>query len=127
MIRVLLIGIALVLPLSACSAKNPQVIGKNDQGKTIVTRTGRTFTIALDGNASTGFSWNVRNLDTAAIRISGTPRYEGRDSLPGTSGTFYLDFTPVAKGVSTITLTYNRDFEIGVEPEDSFSVVIRVK
>ena len=86
-----------------------------------------TFTIALKGNASTGFSWNIRDLDTTKLCISGQSRFIGRDTIPGTSGTFYLDFKPVKKGVSTVRLIYSREWETDIPPEDSFSITIRVK
>jgi predicted secreted protein len=127
MVKTLLVLIVLALPGLVCSAQKPLVIVKNDQGKTVVASVGIPFTIALEGNASTGFSWNLRSLDTARLKMAGSGRYVGRDTLPGTSGTFYLDFTPIARGTSTVTLTYNREFEAGVVPEDSFSVVIKVK
>jgi predicted secreted protein len=110
-----------------CSASKPHIISEDSNGKTLSVARDTTFTIALKGNASTGYSWNIQDLDTTILWKSGQGRFIGRDTLPGTSGTFYLDFKPKKKGVSTIRLVYSREWETGVPPEDSFTVTIRVK
>ncbi|MBN2036544.1 MAG: protease inhibitor I42 family protein [Chitinispirillaceae bacterium] len=127
MIRPLVCAVFIAVWVAACSAQKPLILSKEAHGTTVTVNRKATFTIALEGNASTGFSWNILTLDTTVIARAGKMKYISRDTVPGTSGTFYLDFTPVKKGVSTIALTYNRDFEIDVPPEDTFSVIIKVK
>ena len=110
-----------------CSASKPLTISEDSNGKTLSVACDTTFTIALKGNASTGFTWNIRYLDSTKFLKSGQGRFVGRDTLPGTSGTFFIDFKTKKKGVSTIKLIYSREWETGVPPEDSFSITIRVK
>ena len=110
-----------------CSASKPIIITEGSNGKTLSVARDTTFTIALKGNASTGFSWNIRDLDTTRLCKYGQSRFIGRDTIPGTSGTFFLDFKPIKKGVSTIRLVYSQEWETGIPPDDSFCVTIRVK
>ena len=117
----------LAVCVAACSAQKPLVLSKEAHGTTVAVDRNAAFTIALEGNASTGFSWNILTLDTTAITQVGKARFISRDTLPGTSGTFYLDFNPIKRGVSTIRLIYSREWETDVPPEDSFSVVIKAK
>jgi predicted secreted protein len=123
----LLFAVMLAIASIVCSASKPLIISEDSNGKTFSVSRDTTFTIALKGNASTGFSWNIRDLDTTKLCQAGKSRYIGRDTIPGTSGTFYLDFKPVKKGLSTIRLVYSREWETGIPPEDSFSVTIGVK
>ncbi|MBN1128721.1 MAG: protease inhibitor I42 family protein, partial [Chitinispirillaceae bacterium] len=97
MYKAILIMCAFMLPVVVCSAHKPLVISKNDAGKTLSVQKGVAFTIALEGNASTGFTWNIRELDTTMVKMAGSGRFVGRDTIPGTSGTFYLDFLPVGR------------------------------
>ena len=123
----LLFAAILAVASIVCSASKSLVISEDSNGMTLSVARDTTFTIALKGNASTGFSWNIRDLDTTKLCISGQSRFIGRDTIPGTSGTFYLDFKPVKKGVSTVRLIYSREWETDIPPEDSFSITIRVK
>jgi inhibitor of cysteine peptidase len=123
----LLFAVILAVASIVCSASKPLIISEGSNGKTLTVARDTSFTIALKGNASTGFSWNIRELDTTRLCTSGQGRFIGRDTIPGTSGTFYLDFIPVKKGVSTIRLVYSREWETDIPPEDSFSVTISVR
>ena len=128
MIQPLAFCTAIVVSVLSCTAaQKPLMINKESDGKIIIVNRTRPFTIALPGNASTGFAWHIRDLDTTKLIKNGPGSFVGRDTVPGTSGTFFLGFLPRKKGVSTITLTYHRDFEIDVPPADSFRVTIRVK
>jgi predicted secreted protein len=123
----LLFAVILAVSSIVCSASKPLIISEDSNGKTFSVTRDTPFTIALKGNASTGFSWNIRDLDTTKLYKSGLIRFKGRDTIPGTSGTFYLDFKPIKKGLSTIRLVYSREWETGIPAEDSFSVTISVK
>jgi predicted secreted protein len=127
MLRPLVCAVVVSIWAVACSAQKPLILSKEVHGTTVSVKRNATFTIALEGNASTGFSWNILNLDTTTMRQVGKARFISRDTLPGTSGTFYLDFNPIKKGVSRIMLIYSREWETDVSPEDSFSVLIKVK
>lgn len=127
MIRSILVVSALLFSSFACAGPKPLLILRDANGTEVAVSRAMPFTIGLPGNASTGFAWHVRDLDTSLFEKTGSDRFAGRDTVPGTSGTFYLDFMPRKKGVSAITLTYHRDFETDIPPEDSFRVTIRVK
>lgn len=61
------------------------VIDESDNNKTIPITLGRSFTIAVSDNASTGFVWSVKSVD----RTIGQPKVTqvpGDSSRPGASG-----------------------------------------
>jgi predicted secreted protein len=61
------------------------VFGETDAGKTVTVALGRSFTIALPENASTGYTWRVKAVD----RSLGYPKEKtipGDTSRPGSSG-----------------------------------------
>src|SRR5262249_42567983 len=62
------------------------VIGEESNGKTVDVTLGRSFTIALSENASTGYSWVVASVD----RTIGQPKQTtipGDSNRPGAAGT----------------------------------------
>jgi len=82
-------------------------------GDTFETTVGRTFTIALDANPTTGFSWRQSIKDPTIVGyVSDAYNAEARDpQVVGGGGTHTFTFEALAKGTTTITLTYARPWE----------------
>jgi inhibitor of cysteine peptidase len=82
-------------------------------GDTFETTVGKTFTIALDANATTGYNWSqtikdkavVAYVDNAYVAAATDPQ------VVGGGGTDTFTFKAVGKGTTTITLTYARPWE----------------
>jgi inhibitor of cysteine peptidase len=118
----------LVLLSTACEMQKKNLIFDSKAGsESVRVKPQDTFTVALKGNPSTGFSWNITAIDTTLIRPQGKPRYVGQSNLPGAPGTFYFAFSAVGKGASTIAFAYVRSWEKGVAPADSFTITVECR
>ncbi|HEY70498.1 MAG TPA: protease inhibitor I42 family protein [Anaerolineae bacterium] len=114
----LLIGLSLlvmgVLALSSCGRPSEIVLDDNNNGSQIMLHTDQTLTIRLEGNPSTGFSWEVLEINEAVLRQVGDINFEVESNLPGSPGIQVLHFEPVASGEMDLELVYWRPWE----PED---------
>jgi predicted secreted protein len=86
---------------------------------------GQDTTLILPGNITTGYSWYVTNtIDAKVVQPLNLDdsNKESKDYVPassgmlGVSGKFYFHFHALAKGATTVKLSYKRDFEEGVAP-----------
>lgn len=96
-------------------------------GDTFETTVGKTFTIALDANATTGYNWSqtikdtnvVAYVDNAYVAAATGPQ------VVGGSGIDTFTFKAVGKGTTTITLNYARPWE-SVPPAQTRTITITV-
>lgn len=116
----------LLIALSACSGPAAK-LEKKDNGTLVDLKAGETFTVSLEGNPTTGYSWEVEGIDPAVIELSGEPDYKSDSSLVGSGGMFKFTFKAVAAGASSLKLVYHRPWEEDVEPLETFEVLVNVK
>lgn len=79
--------------------------------------------VALEANPSTGFVWQVAEVDSAVVRYTGESFIAGADSLVGAPGTTRLWFEAIAPGETTLRLVYSRPWE-SVQPLKTFEVTL---
>ncbi len=104
------------------------VIDESMNGKTVSVTLGKTFTIALSDNASTGYVWSVKSVD----KTIGAPKettVPGDVSRPGASGLKKFTWSTKSPldlvGKHTIVLLHARAF--GSSPTSTFTVTIEIK
>jgi len=113
---------------TACGAANQVNLTAADKDSQVDIAKGGTIVITLDGNPSTGFSWEARDLDTAMFEQVGEPVFTSSNpDLIGSGGTLTLTFKTLQAGTAALHLVYHRSWESGVDPIDTFSVTVRVK
>lgn len=104
-------------------------ISEKDNNKTVDVQLGRSFTIALESNASTGYRWHVKSVD----RTIGQPKESmiaGNPNRPGAPGT--QKFTWATKsplnlvGKHVITLEYQRPWAETQPPAKTFKVTVNI-
>jgi len=97
-------------------------------GDTFETTVGKTFTIALDANATTGYNWSQTINDTDVVAyVDNAYIAEARDpQVVGGGGTDTFTFKAVGKGTTTITLAYARPWE-SVPPARTRAITVTVK
>ena len=102
--------------------------GDQVTGDTFETTVGKTFTIALDANATTGYSWSQTVGDTNVVAFVGNEYVaEVRDpQVVGGGGIDTFTFNAIGKGTTTITLTYARSWE-SVPPAKTRTITVTVK
>ncbi len=87
---------------------------------------GQTLVVALRGNATTGYNWDVTDWgDGKVIKYSGQSEYKvDRTDLMGSPGTHRFRFSAVGPGTVELRLRYARPWE--KENADAKSVTIEV-
>jgi len=89
---------------------------------------GREFTLRLESNASTGYSWRLaRPLDDATLALVGSRYVPGQSSLVGAPGSEVWTFRAIARGQTTIDLEYVRSWEADQTPPRTASFSVSVE
>ena len=88
---------------------------------------GDTLAIALKGNPTTGYRWELLSVNKAVLKAMGEPDYETSSNAMGAGGTFVFKFKAVAAGSSPVKLVYHRTFEVDTPPTKAFGVKVTVK
>jgi inhibitor of cysteine peptidase len=119
---------AVLLLATACSSpRTVTLTGANNGGKVEV-QDGGQIIIRLEGNPSTGYTWEAKDLDTSLFNQVGKPVFSSSSpGLVGSGGTLALTFNAMKAGSSQLTLIYHRPWEIGVDPINTFTVTVTVK
>jgi predicted secreted protein len=121
----LILFLLLLATFSLLSCKETDIISKDQNGNIIPIHFDTDFEIALKSNPSTGFSWEITDIDSSKIHFK--ERYfTSEDTLPGASGIEHIVFKAIQKGKSSLKLGYLRSWEGKGSMMDSFSVIIKV-
>jgi inhibitor of cysteine peptidase len=103
---------------------------ESNNGDDLNLKVNDTITIKLESNATTGYKWNLfeeNNSGIITMISSGYTEKENKDNLVGAGGFETFSFKAISRGNTTITLTYNRQWEKDVQPEKIFKLNISVK
>lgn len=124
-----LVTLAVVLILvTACSSSKQANLTAADKGSQVEVKVGEQIVITLDGNPSTGYTWEAKDLDTTMFEQVGDPVFSSSNpGLVGSGGTLALTFKALKAGTVTLTLVYHRPWETGADPIDTFAVTVTVK
>ncbi|MCX6062799.1 MAG: protease inhibitor I42 family protein [Caldiserica bacterium] len=121
-IVVMIAAVAVTLVLTRASG------GDKVTGDTFETTVGKTFTIALDANMTTGYNWSQTIKDTSVIAYVDNAYVAAATDpqIVGGGGTDTFTFKAVGKGTTTITLYYARPWE-SVPPAQTRTITVTVK
>ena len=126
---VVMISLFLALALfPSCGTQGTQ-IKDVDNGKQITIRSGDVATVTLVSNPTTGYSWQVMEVDNTILVQDGNPEYkgaQGSEGLVGASGTETFRFKAVGTGTTTLELGYMRPWE-SVPPIETFNIQVVVE
>ncbi len=125
--RILLLASLLGL-LAACGPKQSNLTESND-GQTSTIKVGGKVVVELDANPSTGYTWEVAELDTSILKQVGETEYKSSspNPMPGSGGTQTLRFEAVGPGTTTVKLVYHRPWETNVAPIKTFTINVTVE
>jgi inhibitor of cysteine peptidase len=108
MLKRILIG-CILLALSACSSKTNVF---SDPLIPVEISAGSRFTIELDSNATTGYSWVIMTpMNDPVIRLVKSDYINPQTGLTGAGGKQIWVFEAVQTGTTTISLAYKRSWE----------------
>jgi predicted secreted protein len=141
------LSLILIVPLflSACSrAENPteapkavvatevlaipkQIqVSEADQGKEYTLNPGDSLVIVLESNPSTGYVWEVQQVDNPVLQLSGEAAFKADSERLGSPGKATLTFNAVNSGIQTLTLIYHRTYDKDVQPAKTFTINVTV-
>jgi inhibitor of cysteine peptidase len=118
---------AIVILITGCSSGQTQLTAA-DNGKTVEVRAGDQLTIVLEGNPSTGYTWEAKDLDANMFQQVGETEFKSSNpGLTGAGGTLTLTFKALKTGTSMLTLVYHRPWEATAEPQSTFEITVTAK
>jgi len=113
---------------TGCSPQQQEVKASiDDNGREMQLKKGQTLVVTLEGNPTTGYSWEVAEpLDEQVLRQAGEPEFQQESDLVGAGGVQILRFEAVNAGKMTLKLIYHRPWEKDVEPLETYSIQVVV-
>ena len=76
-----------------------------------------TQELLLEGNATTGYTWNYEVLDNTIVSVSGEyVTNEAPEGMAGVGGVQHYTITGLAQGTTTMRCYYSRSWETDVTP-----------
>lgn len=99
---------------------------QKSRDKLYFVKTNVPFRIELAANATTGYTWNITELDESMFKIESSGYEPEKTDLVGAGGTVYWDILPMKPGLTIIKLDYYRAWEGKSQAVDHFTVRVLV-
>ncbi|NCC51415.1 MAG: hypothetical protein EOM20_09395 [Spartobacteria bacterium] len=97
-----------------------------DNGREVNVPIDDVFEIELEGNITTGYTWENVSESSGAVEQVGEAEYKAAGNRLGSGGIFTFKFKAAAAGSAVIKLVYHRTFEKDAPPADTFEMKIVV-
>jgi inhibitor of cysteine peptidase len=125
--RFLTAGLLMILAACSSAGGRPVMLTEENSGQSIDINTGQQLVISLEGNPTTGYTWEVGSMDEAVLKQIGEPEFKSSSGALGAGGVMILQFQAISEGDTALTLVYHRPWEQGIAPEKTFEVNVVVK
>jgi inhibitor of cysteine peptidase len=99
-------------------------------GRQIELTKGQTFNVTLETNPSTGYSWEVVELNNSILHKIGEAEsepYSTTENMVGIPIMHTFQFEVINTGQTTLKIVYHRIWEKDVAPEKTFSINLTVR
>jgi inhibitor of cysteine peptidase len=111
--------------VTGCITNKQVTLTADDNGRQVEVKAGGQIVINLEGNPSTGYTWEAKDLDTTMFEQLGEPVFiSSNPGLVGSGGTLTLTFKSLKVGTASLKLVYHRPWEPGMDPLDTFTVTV---
>ncbi|UCC30606.1 MAG: protease inhibitor I42 family protein [Phycisphaerales bacterium] len=102
------------------------ILDADDSGGDVNVRVGARVLLVLSGNASTGYEWEITELDTSVLEHTRTSyRSACTIPMPGCGEIETWRFTALSPGSTILRMIYHRPWE-EVEPARTFELTVTV-
>jgi len=102
-------------------------LDESANGSAVTTSVSALIVVTLASNASTGYQWELAQLDTSVLENTAHTYVPPAIPIPGAGGSERWEFVARAAGTTTLRLEYRRPWEAQeVHPADTFDVTITV-
>ncbi|MSM40752.1 MAG: hypothetical protein GJT30_14140 [Geobacter sp.] len=117
--------IFVLLALTVDSAPALDLTGQ-DSGRSVTVPVGEVVSITLGGNPTTGYAWELTEVDRAVLAPDPEPAYVADSALSGAGGKYTFRFSARAAGSTAVQLVYRRPWEKGLPPLERFDLQVVV-
>lgn len=104
------------------TSSNGFVIGMSGNATTLSLDNGTVFTVRLDENPSTGYSWNATT--TAGLKVLNSTYISG-GNMPGAGGVHEWKIQATSTGAQKFNAAYERSWEV-VGNETQYQLIVNV-
>ena len=125
LILVMSMLVMISLALSGCGPPGEIVLTDDDNGSQITLQKGQSLVIRLEGNPTTGYTWEVGEVDNSVLQQVGEIEFESESDLAGAPGIQTIRLEAVGTGEITLLLVYHRPWETE-DPLETFTVGVTV-
>lgn len=119
-----------ILAVSVAGCLTPSTdtyLDASADGSTVAISVSEQIIVTLVSNASTGYQWELAQLDTAVLENTAQTYVAPAIAIPGAPGSERWEFVGRAAGTTTLRLEYRRPWEDQeVDPADTFEVTVTV-
>jgi inhibitor of cysteine peptidase len=127
----LLAGCGPINDASAGNRSDEVILNAKDNEGQIEVDVGQNLVLTLESNPTTGFRWEVVEVEDAVLRPKGETEFRVASELdpppPGAGGVEIFRFETVEAGETLLELVYHRPWEEGVEPLETFTIQVIVR
>lgn len=120
------LSFVLVLTSCCCLFSANGKFTQKDSGSIFNSSKGGKIEIALKGNPTTGYTWNITEYDKKVLKLESSTFVRDSD-LTGAGGTETFKFLVIGKGKTDLIIQYNRVWEKDVKPIEVFTLSINSK
>ncbi|WP_194290755.1 protease inhibitor I42 family protein [Nocardia aurantia] len=117
--------------IHAAPIAEPVVLGSDDNGHAVTLTVGQELAVALPDNPSTGYRWQLGDLDQNVLRVDGDPQLRANPAggfVPGGPDQAVWTFAAEAPGTTTLNLVSARPWEQGgAASGPRYSLTVTVK
>lgn len=96
-----------------------------DDGRSVELKEGQTLVVSLESNPSTGYRWEVDEVDETILQQTGKTEFKSESHLIGAPAQQIMRFEAVAAGRTSLRLVYRRPWEKTIEPVKVFSLQVQ--
>ena len=111
--------------MTACQSKTPTYT-KAENGQSIDLVVGQEILVKLEGNPTTGYTWELDQDASSGMEQVGEPDYGADSSAIGSGGMFKFRFKAVEAGEHSLQLKYWRTFEPDTPPIELFTLKLNI-
>ena len=116
------------MDLRLVAYRSPEVkLTERDDGTAVEVAKGGTLAITLEGNPTTGYTWEVATSDESVLKLDGEPEFKAKSQAIGAGGMMTLRFRAEGVGKTDLKLVYHRPWEKDQEPAETFEVAVTVR
>lgn len=102
-----------------------RLLTEDDDGVFLQIVEGEKLLVALGGNPTTGYGWEVEEEPGFLTQLEGLP-FLPESGLVGAGGTFFFRYEATTPGTGTLSLAYRRPWE-ALPPEQTFTLRLTVQ